>query len=132
VPNYKTGGLWVAISTEALWSTYSGTYHLGYPKANEVTGLGGPCGAFGKPTIHIQTPKMNGTGMGFWQAFFASSIAQSAAISIEVLNPSTGLSEKWAGTLKRPTFASVSWGATSAKSMYRDVKMEIIECVTTV
>lgn len=131
MPNYKDGGSWTAITDAALWSTYGGTYHVEYPPARDLDGYGRPCGAFGKPRIVIAASWMNGEGMAFWRGLFVSASDQYASLSIEALNPRTGDTEKWAGLLKWPTFASVSWGATAAKTIYRDVRIEVVECEAT-
>src|SRR5574343_987868 len=122
MPNYKTGGNWVAITAAALWSIYGGTYEVAYPPTTAETGLGVPCGAFGKPKIKIGAPRMDDSGMGFWRGFFSGPTAQAASISIEARNPRTGSVEKWAGQLKWPTYDSVSWGSTAAKTIYHNVR----------
>jgi len=131
MPNYKTGGTWTAIPAAALWSTYHGTYHVEYPAPTALTLAGLPCAAFGLPSIRIAAPLMADTGMAFWRAFFATTSQLYANISIEGLDIRTGLAGKWAGQLKWPVFSSVSWGSTAAKTMYRDVRIEIINCEVT-
>jgi hypothetical protein len=130
-PNYKNAGNWIAIPEEAIWGTYHGTYEVLRPVTTEETGSGVPCGAFGKPRIRISTPRMDDAGMAFWRGFFASVDATSASISIEARDPRTGVTEKWVGLLKWPTYDSVSWGSSAAKTAYRNVRIEITECVAT-
>ena len=129
LPNWKNGSSWEAITAAALAGTYGGTLYLAQPQATEVNGLGQPCGAFGLPEIRLSTPWMTGTGMAFWQARLGGALY--AALAMEVLNPVTAATEKYLGQLEAPTWQSISWGATAAKTIYRGVQIRITNCETT-
>lgn len=128
---YKSGGTWFDIPAAALASTYGGTYHVEYPPPTVAAVDGTPCGATGKPRILIVAKQMSDTGMGFWRAFFATTDDVYVAVSIEAWDSRAGALVKWAGKLKWPTFSSVGVGSTAAKTMYRDVQIEISECALT-
>jgi hypothetical protein len=129
--NWKNGGSWEAITADALYSTYGGTYHVEYPPAQETAIDGTQAAATGKPRIVIEAPWMTDTGMGFWRSRLGSATARTAAISIEAWDPQSGSATKWAGTLQRPKFDGVSVGSSAGATIYRNVKIEIWECSTT-
>lgn len=128
---WKNGASWEAILTAALASTYNGTYHLEYPPAQDTAIDGTQAAATGKPRIVIVAPLMTDTGMAFWRARFASATARTAAISIEAWDPQAGAVAKFAGVLQRPTYDSISVGASAGATIYRNVRIEIWECAAT-
>ncbi len=130
-PNWKNGASWEAIPAAALASSYRGTMHVAYPQATEFDGNGIPCGAVGRPKIVIEAPLMTETGFAFWRGKFSTAADTYVAISIESWSPRSGTTTKWAGKLCRPTFASVGVGAATTSTMYRDVRIEIVNCEAT-
>jgi hypothetical protein len=101
-----------------------------YPKAEERTGLGAPCGAFGLPWIELHADEMcegssDSDGMRFWQARFASATALTASISITAYNPRTRAWEKYVGTLERPLFQQVKDDTMNASRVYTGVAIRV-------
>ena len=128
---YKSGGSWFDIPDAALYGTYGGTYHIEYPPAAEIGLDGAPCAATGKPRVIITTPWLDDSGMAFWRSHFATVYDASVAFAIQAWDSRAGATVKWIGKLKQPTWASVGVGSTAAQTVYRDVRIEIVECETT-
>ena len=130
-PKYKSGATWFDIPDAAIYGTHGGTWSIEYPPATEIGVDGTPCGAVGRPRIIIRTAWMQETGLAFWRAFFATVDDTYASINIEAWDSRAGATVKWAGNLRWPTWDSVGVGGTDATTIYRNVTIEINECVTT-
>ena len=131
MPNWKTGGSWVAIAAAACTGTYAGGWRVEYPAAADTTHDGQPCGAVGRPQIVIESTWMTDSGMAFWRAPFAGATATYAAISIEAFDARTGTWGKWLGRLHWPTFSGQGAGATAGTTIYTGVRIVISDCVST-
>lgn len=103
----------------------AGSIQVVYPEAADRDGQGNPCGAVGLPHIEIRSPQMRGDGWGWWQAWFGSATALTAAVSVTAYDPRTAAWVKYAGTLLRPTAGGVQPGSSAGNTLYQDVTITI-------
>jgi hypothetical protein len=124
---------WADVPSAALQGTYEGMLAIQYPEANEMDGLGRPCGAIGFPTVQINATVMNACGMVFWQGLFDTAAAVSASMYLKAFNPRVvvGGATAWttgSGYLCRPKYSRVKPGGDSAdlnRTLYFDVEITI-------
>jgi hypothetical protein len=133
---YKSGGSWLDVPWRAAPEAGKGSVIVCYPKAADRTGSGVPCGAFGLPWIEIRAGEMiegsdDTSGMRFWQTFFASATALTAAISLTAYDPRARAWGKYAGTLERPEYESPIDDALNSGRVYRSVIIYITGIATT-
>jgi hypothetical protein len=78
---------------------------VNYPIAVAVALDGVPTGVFGKPWTEFGRPRINATGMAFYNNLFASTSSGSALVKINLLDPRTGNWTVYSGVAWRPTMA---------------------------
>jgi hypothetical protein len=127
---YKSGATWYDVPATAHPDDESGSITVEYPAAAAIDGQGDPAGAVGQPELII-AGRMNGTGMAFWTAFFASATAETATLTgITGYDPRTAAWVKYTGTLWRPQ-AKVKPGASAGSTWYENVLIRVKNLVVT-
>lgn len=127
---YKNVSTWTDIP-EYAHPDDLGSVLVVWPKVDSTDGQGAPC-AVGLPNLEIKAKLMRGDGLNWWQAFFASTTAESATLTgITGFDPRTGTWTKYTGTLWRPVIGDVQPGAAAATTIYRDVLIQVRDLVTT-
>ena len=128
---YKYSGNWVDIPDYAHPDD-RGSVLVVWPKPSDTTGAGLPCAGIGLPTLEIKASILRGDGWAWWQTWFSTSTAESAALTgITGWDARTGAWAKFSGTLWRPTAGSVAPGGTPGTTIYRDVLIQVRDLVTT-
>lgn len=127
---YKSGATWYDVPATAHPDDESGSITVVYPAAADMDGLGNPAGAIGQPELQI-AGRLNGTGMAWWVAFFATATAETATLTgITGYDPRTAAWVKYTGTLWRPQ-AKVKPGANAGSTWYDGVLIKIKNLVVT-
>jgi hypothetical protein len=78
---------------------------VNYPVAAAVSLNGAPTGIFGKPWTEFGRPRINATGMAFYNNLFPATTSGSALVKVNLLNPRTGNWTIYSGIAWRPTTA---------------------------
>lgn len=121
---YKSGATWYDVPAAAHPDDESGSITVTYAAASDLDGLGNPAGAIGLPELVIEG-RLNGTGMAFWTAFFATAAAETATLTgITGYDPRTAAWVKYTGTLWRPQ-AKVQPGANAGSTWYDAVRIRV-------
>jgi hypothetical protein len=76
-----------------------------YPQAVAVSLSGAPTGIFGKPWAEFGRPRINATGMTFYNNLFATATSGSALVKVNLLDPRTGNWTVYSGVAWRPVTA---------------------------
>jgi hypothetical protein len=76
---------------------------VNYPQPIAVSLSGAPTGTFGAPWAEFGRPRINATGMAFYNNLFASTTSGSALVKVNLLNPRTGNWTIYSGIAWRPT-----------------------------
>jgi hypothetical protein len=129
------GGTWTDVPDLSHPVDDSGSVTLDFPKPTDQDGNGLPAGIPYRKRVVLKTAQMylgvkgtgaagQGTGMQFYQNFFASEDAATAAsFYVTALNPRTGVWEKYLGTILRPTWESIAY--TGATLVYNNVLITV-------
>lgn len=119
---YKDGETWKDIPDAAKPDREGGSITVEYPLARGRDGNGYLCGAVGNQRIVIRFTRMLGTGMAFWNAFFANPTSLSVVIFVTAFDPRSAAWLKYYGILHRPEVAVIQAGNPT---WYRDGEISI-------
>ena len=76
---------------------------VNYPQATAVSLSGAPTGTFGLPWTEFGRPRINATGMTFYNNLFEATTSGSAMVKVNLLDPRTGNWTIYSGIAWRPT-----------------------------
>jgi len=101
---------------------------VNYPQAVAVSLSGRPTGIFGKPWTEFGRPRINATGMAFYNNLFASTTSGSALVKLTLLDPRTGNWTVYSGVAWRPTTAQRVLPSVSGPE-FTDFRQRVTELV---
>jgi len=101
---------------------------VNYPQAVAVSLSGAPTGIFGKPWTEFGRPRINATGMAFYNNLFTSTTSGSALVKLNLLDPRTGNWTIYSGIAWRPTTAQRVLPSVSGPE-FTDFRQRVTELV---
>jgi hypothetical protein len=102
---YYTGSAWADVPALACPEQETGAAVVVYPAAEDVSGAGAACGAFGLPRVEIRAERMYASGLAFWNAFLASATTlEASGVQVTAWDPWSGDWVQCSGTLLRPAW----------------------------